>query len=186
VDEVAAVAESPEAGLPDGLGEDLGWLLGQVKHGYLTATVWALGDLPGGLKGLHVLGAAVEGAARNQIEVARRFSIDRTVMVRLVDDLERVGLVERHPDPTDRRARIISATDRGVAVHAATRERMRAVENHVLAPLDDDDRAEFLRLLRRVTTYLVGIDPTHAAAACAAAQDQVTALKCAQDDGRPC
>jgi len=158
--------------LPDGLGRDLGWLLGQVQHGYLAAAFAALGGLPGGMKGLYVLGAAAEGDAHNQIELARRFGIDRTVMVRLVDDLERVGLVERRPDPADRRARLVTATERGVATHGAVRERLDMVADHVLAPLSSAQRGVFADMLRRVAAHLISIDPSHGAAACNAVRDQ--------------
>jgi DNA-binding MarR family transcriptional regulator len=36
-------------------------------------------------------------------------------MGELVDDLEKRGYVERRPDPTDRRARLVALTDRGRA-----------------------------------------------------------------------
>jgi DNA-binding MarR family transcriptional regulator len=165
------------AALPDGLGHDLGWLLGQVQHGYLAAAFAAVGALPGGMKGLYVLGAAAEGDAHNQIELARRFGIDRTVMVRLVDDLERAGLVERRPDPADRRARLVTATERGVATHGAVQERMDMVADHVLAPLSPAQRAVFADMLRRVAAHLISIDPTHGAAACDAVRDQFPGLE---------
>jgi DNA-binding MarR family transcriptional regulator len=186
VDDVAAEAGLPQALLPDGLGEDLGWLLGQAQHGYLTAAAAATGDLPGGLRGVQVLAAAVEEAARSQIELARRFCIDRTVMVRLIDDLERAGLVERHPDPADRRARLIIATKRGVATHTTVRERMRAVEDHVLAPLAEPDRAAFVDRLRSVVAHLVSVDPSHGAAACNAVEVQLATLEGGGDAPEPC
>jgi DNA-binding MarR family transcriptional regulator len=186
VDDVAAEARLPGARLPDGLGEDLGWLLGQVQHGYLKAAAAAAGDLPGGLRGVQVLAAAVQEAPRSQIELARRFCIDRTVMVRLIDDLERAGLVERHPDPADRRARLIVATRRGVATHAAVRERMRAVEDHVLAPLAEPERAAFLDRLRSVVVHLVSVDPSHGTAACKSVEGQLAALDGGREAYKPC
>ncbi len=168
--------------LPHGLDQDLGWLLGQVQHGYLAAAIAALGDLPGGLKGLYVLGTAAEGDARNQIELARRFGIDRTVMVRLVDELERAGLAERHPDPADRRARIITATERGVSTHGTVQERLDRVADHVLAPLSPAERATFTDFLRRVATHLISIDPTHGEAACNAVRDQFLSQEPRADD----
>ncbi|EIV94088.1 MarR family winged helix-turn-helix transcriptional regulator [Frankia sp. QA3] len=161
--------------LPDDLGQDLGWLLGQVQYGYLAASAAAVGELPGGLRALHVLGAAVGGEARNQIEVARRFGIDRTVMVRIVDDLERAGLVERHPDPADRRARIITATAQGARLYAATQEDRRLVDQHVLAGLEPAERERFVELLRRIAARLLAVDPTHGAAACDAARREIEA-----------
>jgi DNA-binding MarR family transcriptional regulator len=39
-------------------------------------------------------------------------------MQELVDDLERRGIVERKPDPSDRRAKLIVLTDKGLAALA--------------------------------------------------------------------
>ncbi|WP_261567181.1 MarR family winged helix-turn-helix transcriptional regulator [Frankia gtarii] len=185
-DAAAAAEREVEAdGLPEDLGQDLGWLLGQVQYGYLAASAAAVGELPGGLRALHVLGAAVDGEARNQIEVARRFGIDRTVMVRIVDDLERAGLVERHPDPADRRARIITATEQGARLYVATQEDRRLVDQHVLAGLKPAERERFVELLRRVAARLLAVDPTHGSAACDAARREIDAhdaAGCPPDD----
>src|SRR5215469_5217043 len=43
---------------------------------------------------------------------------DRSSMVRTMDDLERLGLAERRPDPTDRRAHAVELTDAGRHVRA--------------------------------------------------------------------
>jgi DNA-binding MarR family transcriptional regulator len=37
----------------------------------------------------------------------------RPAMAELVDDLERLGIVERRPDPSDGRAKLVSLTDAG-------------------------------------------------------------------------
>jgi DNA-binding MarR family transcriptional regulator len=175
--DAAAAAEGGAEleGLPEDLGHDLGWLLSQVQYGYLAACSAAVGRLPGGLRAVHVLGAAVEGEARNQIEVARRFGIDRTVMVRLVDELERDGLVQRQPDPADRRARIITATGEGTRLHATIQQERQLVDQHVLGGLEPAEREEFARLLRRIVARLLAVDPTHGDAACDAARRQIEA-----------
>ena len=46
-------------------------------------------------------------------ELADRAGVTRPTMVELVDDLERLGFVERRPDPADRRAKLICLTDQG-------------------------------------------------------------------------
>ena len=65
----------------------------------------------------------------------------------VVDGLERLGLAERRPDPTDRRAKLVAITEAGEAsldVAVATRER---VLDQIFGVLSDDDRAALLRLL---------------------------------------
>ena len=46
-------------------------------------------------------------------ELAARASMTPQAMGELVDDLQQLGYVERIPDPTDRRAKLIVLTDRG-------------------------------------------------------------------------
>src|SRR5580658_1237293 len=65
----------------------------------------------------------------------------------IVDGLERVGMAERRPDATDRRAKLVAITDAGQAgldVANTTRERLL---KHVFGALSEADRATFLRLL---------------------------------------
>lgn len=65
----------------------------------------------------------------------------------IVDALERDGLVMRQPDPTDRRAKLVSLTSRGetaLAGAASTRERLLM---QIFGALDEADRATMVRLL---------------------------------------
>jgi DNA-binding MarR family transcriptional regulator len=65
----------------------------------------------------------------------------------IVDGLERAGMAERRPDPTDRRAKLVAITDAGEAgldVANATRERLLKL---VFGALSETDRATLLRLL---------------------------------------
>src|SRR5688572_27819675 len=48
-------------------------------------------------------------------ELARAANMTAQAMGELVDELEELGYLERQPDPTDRRAKLIVLTDRGRA-----------------------------------------------------------------------
>ena len=106
----AAPAPDPETCT---LSNDLGWALGAVFRGYVKATHEALADLPGGPRGYQVLASAAGDEHGSQLALAQRLGVDRTVMTYLLDDLEAAGLIERRPDPADRRARRIVATPPG-------------------------------------------------------------------------
>src|ERR1700754_1167367 len=71
---------------------------------YLRAAEEALGGVPGAPRGYQVLSTAGRGEPRSQLALAQHLGVDRTVMTYLLDDLEGAGLVERRPDPSDRRA----------------------------------------------------------------------------------
>lgn len=62
----------------------------------------------------------IEAYGSRLTDLAERAQITKQSMGYLVDDLERLGYVERKPDPSDRRAALICLTDRGWAqIHAA-------------------------------------------------------------------
>src|SRR4030088_697799 len=95
------------------LAGDLGWGLGVVLRAYVTAAHTAVADLPGGPRGYQILSAAAQGAVNSQLALAQHLGVDRTVMTYLLDDLEAAELIERRPDPLDRRSRHIVATAPG-------------------------------------------------------------------------
>jgi DNA-binding MarR family transcriptional regulator len=98
-----------------------------------------------------VLAAAAEYGGLSQREMGALLAIDPSAIVALVDDLERARLVRRQLPPGDRRTRLIVTTSEGEAVLARARELSAAVDDELLAPLTDAERASLLRLLRRVT-----------------------------------
>ncbi|GAA1174864.1 hypothetical protein GCM10009584_15260 [Ornithinimicrobium humiphilum] len=65
----------------------------------------------------------------------------------VADALEAAGLLTRAPDPTDRRAVLLSLTERGRHTVAAVRERRRAAADAAVRTLSPADRAELRRLL---------------------------------------
>jgi DNA-binding MarR family transcriptional regulator len=87
-----------------------------------------------------------QGAARQNV-LATEFGLAPHSITDIVDGLERQGLVERQPDPTDRRAKlvVITGAGRGCLVAAnATRERLL---KQIFGALSQEDRATLLRLL---------------------------------------
>jgi DNA-binding MarR family transcriptional regulator len=136
---------------------DFGQALGSLLRRYLDGAREATDELPGGPRGFQVLVNASAAECSNQATIAQRLGIDRTVMTYLVDDLERAGLVERRPDPADRRARQVLRTATGEATLDEVRRRIRAVEDVVLGGLSADDAALFRRLLADAS---VGVPPT--------------------------
>ena len=60
-----------------------------------------------------VISTLVESGPQTQIELATATATDRTAMVYLLDELESRGLVERMPNPDDRRSYLIHLTAQG-------------------------------------------------------------------------
>jgi len=68
----------------------------------------------------------------------------------VVDDLQGLGLAERHPDPADRRAVLVSLTDEGQRISRDIRGARQAAGEQFFAKLSADDRRELARLLRQL------------------------------------
>jgi DNA-binding MarR family transcriptional regulator len=141
------------------LAGDLGWGLGVVLRAYAKAAHTAVADLPGGPRGYQILSAAAQRAVGSQLALAQHLGVDRTVMTYLLDDLEAAKLIERRPDPADRRARRIVATQLGLELLATLDDRLRAAEAHLLAPLDLETRATFRAQIRLLATRAEALDP---------------------------
>jgi len=73
-------------------------------------------------------------------------------MTNRVDRLEAAGLVERLPDPDDRRGRLVSLTERGRAVVDEAVVAHVRNEEHLLSGMDPADREHLAELLRRLLT----------------------------------
>jgi DNA-binding MarR family transcriptional regulator len=143
----------------DALADDLGWGLGTVFRAYVAAAHDAVADLPGGPRGYQVLSAAAQGTVGSQLALAQHLGIDRTVMTYLLDDLEAANLIERRPDPADRRAHRVVATQHGSDLLAKLQGRLRAAEAHLLAPLAQEASESFRAQLRLLATRLDALDP---------------------------
>lgn len=153
------MGDAAAATRPEQLERDLGWMLGVVFRAYVKASDHALHDLPGGPRGYQVLTAAVGDPPRNQGAIAEELGMDRTVLTYLIDDLERLELVARRPDPADRRSRLVTVTARGRAEWRRRRDALRQVEEHVLSPLVAADTGVFLGLLRQLACRAQALDP---------------------------
>ena len=81
-------------------------------------------------------------------ELAERVVLSRTRVSRVVDELERAGLVERRPDASDRRATLATLTGRGrQRLRAAAPAYLASIDRHFTRHLSDGERRTLTRLL---------------------------------------
>ena len=76
--------------------------------------------------------------------------VDRSDVVATVNDLAARGLVSRTPDPDDRRRNVIAITARGTEMLRRLDVTLAEVQDHVLEPLDERERATLVRLLAKL------------------------------------
>lgn len=152
--------------------EDFGWTLGVLVRNYQNASTAAMGEFPHGARGYQVLVAVASGEQPNQLALAQHLGIDRTVMTYLVDDFVKAGIVERQLNPADRRARIVAATEAGLAMLADLQQRVATAEDAVLGALAAEERELFRTLLRRVACDAPAVSE-HDLGACAAVEEML-------------
>jgi DNA-binding MarR family transcriptional regulator len=85
-------------------------------------------------------------------ELAERLEISKQGAAQIVDDMERRGLVERRPDPSDGRARLLHLSERGRATLAAARRFHQRFERRLVA----EHGAEAVATLRALLTGIAG------------------------------
>jgi DNA-binding MarR family transcriptional regulator len=110
---------------------------------------------------------SAQGALR-QSALAAELGLAPHSITDIVDALERSGLAERQPDPTDRRAKLVAITSAGQAclgVANATRDRLLT---QIFGALSQEERATLLRLLDTLDEAAHAVDGTPAAAPAAA------------------
>jgi DNA-binding MarR family transcriptional regulator len=83
-------------------------------------------------------------------ELARGANMSPQAMGEIVDELEQLGYVQRQPDPTDRRAKLIVLTDRGRACVAAGMQTIQGIEERLTEVLGERGHAQLHRLLTKI------------------------------------
>jgi DNA-binding MarR family transcriptional regulator len=100
-----------------------------------------------------VLAALLRAGPPHRMNPTRLFNsviLSSGAMTNRLDRLEDMGLVERQPDPTDRRGRLVALTDRGRAlVDAAVLDHLEN-EQRLLECLDAGEREQLAGLLRKL------------------------------------
>ena len=90
---------------------------------------------------------AAEGPASQQ-QISRRLAVDRTTMVALIDAMGAKGLVQRRPDPRDRRKNMIELTGAGRDTCRQATPAVDEIEEAFLSPIPAADREKLKTLLR--------------------------------------
>ncbi len=96
---------------------------------------------------------------QGQADVARRLMVTAPVVTRLAANLVDAGLVERRPDPTDRRAVVLALTPTGRRRARAMRRDLLEAAGELLGPLPEERRAAVAAALEELQVLL----PEHSA-----------------------
>ena len=86
----------------------------------------------------------------DQNTLAEYMALDRTSTGELVYRLEQQGLIDRPVNGTDRRARVLRLTARGLALHNKQRPKARASQERLLDVLTPAERRSLVDMMERV------------------------------------
>jgi DNA-binding MarR family transcriptional regulator len=139
--------------------QDLHWLALQLYRRLGTAELPAVGRHGLSLWGYEVL-VRLCAAGASQVELVAELDLDKTKVMRVVDELESAGLVERRADPTDRRRHALAVTAAGRRVREAVAGELDAVERRLFDRLPAADRAATRRGLAALVAALAEPDGT--------------------------
>jgi MarR family transcriptional regulator for hemolysin len=89
-----------------------------------------------------------------QKDLAASMSLDGSSVVRLLDNLEAAGLIQRKEGENDRRAKIILLTARGRAIAQRVETVARRIRGDALTGLSDRDIETTVRVLKHVCRVL--------------------------------
>lgn len=104
--------------------------------------------------------AVLEGAGQPlaPTAIAERLIVTTASVTSLLDTLERRGLVERQPDPTDRRRLLIVITQDGKAIVDQFLPEVVALQTAALATLTEAQRRQLIKLLTTLGANLTTLD----------------------------
>jgi DNA-binding MarR family transcriptional regulator len=128
------------------------WQLSQASvraHALLSA---ALAEVDARGHHYRLLAALDEIGPASQAVLGRATSLDRSDVAVGLAELERRELVERRPDPGDRRRNSVGLTRRGMRLLRDLDAVMLSVQEEFLAPLSPRERTTLVGLLQRLAT----------------------------------
>jgi len=85
-----------------------------------------------------------------QQELVEHLLVTKGNVGALIDRLETVGLVERRPDPADRRANRLHLTEAGVKLMNGLLQSHQQVVRDTIAPLEESEKKSLCHLLQRI------------------------------------
>ncbi len=85
-----------------------------------------------------------------QKQLVERLDVEQATIANTLARMERDGLVRRKPHPEDARAQQVWLTDRARQLRDPATEAALAQNTDALAPLTNNERADFVAMMRRV------------------------------------
>ncbi len=151
-EQLAPSASATPEGLPDALGDRIGYLIARAHHVCHALADEAMEPLGLTVKHFGCLAVIADEGPLSQQTLGARMGVDRTTIVAVVDDLEAKKFVARRRNPDDRRAYALEATPSGKRWLVRAQERLYRRESRMLAGVSETEREQLRELLRTLIT----------------------------------
>src|SRR5215831_11976027 len=132
----------------------VGFMLSTIGHAVSRRFHGALAPLELHPRGFAVLRAVKANEGQSQQTLAERLHIPPSRIVAIVDELESRRLVERRPNPNDRRIWTLYVTRRGQTLLDEAFNLVARHERAISDALTEKERVQLLRLLNRIAANL--------------------------------
>ena len=139
--------------VPDPLADRTGFLLSRAHFSSRDRADELLRPYGIVVRHFGLLMLLAEHGPSSQQALARRLSVSPAMITQIVDDIETRGLVERRPNPGDRRSYLVTLTPAGKRTLTAGRRVAKTVAAEIVARVGEDGDRELRALLRK----LVGV-----------------------------
>ncbi|MEU0991501.1 MarR family winged helix-turn-helix transcriptional regulator [Streptomyces sp. NPDC005953] len=133
------------------MAEGLAFLL--ARHGAIAQVLLRTALSSSGLTPRHMMTLKhLDSGPVSQQALIDMLEVDPSVLVAVLNDLEREELALRRRDPADRRRHIVEITPSGVAALRRSDEVLAEVEGELFTDLSDQERTTLRALLTRINT----------------------------------
>lgn len=142
-------------------GDSLGFAVNRVARSFAAALSRRIQRFSVAPAQFGVLLLLYDRDMRTQAELATDFEVEQPTMARTLQRMERDALIQRVPDPTDRRRALVKLTETAQNLRAVLIAEATAVNTAATAGVSADDLAAFSRVLDRLAANLGHNDERH-------------------------
>ncbi|GAB3628490.1 MarR family transcriptional regulator [Pandoraea terrae] len=132
------------------MDESIGYLVARVRQLLLNQLTQETSKFGLTSTQATMLYKVASGKCNNAADLAREYCIDASAVTRLLDRLEKQGLLIRERSLTDRRTVNLRATDEGRAMTARLPSIFLDTADHLMRGISDDEIGMLKSLLRRI------------------------------------
>jgi MarR family transcriptional regulator, transcriptional regulator for hemolysin len=129
---------------------NFGFLLKEVSRRYVNRFEVRAAEIPLNLAQAKALVRLEKNEGVSQARLAELAEVDPMTMVRILDRMEAEGLLERRPDPADRRARCLYLTAKAKPILDEIWRLSDEIRAEIFAGVSKEERERFMGVLERL------------------------------------